>query len=295
MTRTTRHRPHPPLASVIPLRPASATLPRRRSGRRPARHMRRPTSVWICTPDPTQAGRAAGGWLPTAVSTAVATYTQPGHRVLLLTPPNTATDPGRADARPPAATGPLAKTGPDRDLDRLRRTADAVTSAGRLVTVRTAQRPPSRDPAPKPSVGPSPDPDPNRVDTAVAADTRTEPRQSDQRDRPDQPDLVITCVRPYATEWFAGMPWTHLIASRGLLAVITHSDIRGGRLVDPIRATSRAAARAGLTLLDHVILAHLVPSAPALSAEVGVASAPVWAHADLLVFANPEAAQGAAQ
>jgi hypothetical protein len=300
MTRTTRRHSHPPLAPVIPL-PAAGPANRNRAGarRRTVPPARRPVSVWLCTPP---AGQPANRWLDTAVSTATTTYTSPGHRVLLLTPPTTPTTPGRTD--PPSPAAPRATTGPDRDhdpelvgevdrgLDRLRRTADAVTSTGRLVIVRTAQ-PPDRHPATNPANGPSPSPDPDSADAAASTESRTGPDRLNRPDPPQQLDLVITTTRPHTTGWLPGMPWTRLLTPHGLLAVITHSDTRGGQLTDPIRPLNRAATRAGLALLDHVILAHPAPP-PAFSTDPSVGSAPDWAHADLLIFANPaDAATGA--
>jgi hypothetical protein len=102
---------------------------------------------------------------------------------------------------------------------------------------------------------------------------------------------VIATADPYTLGWVSAMPWAEIIAPRGLLAVITHSDASGGRLVDPIGPLTYAAARAGLAVLDHVILLHTplgsAPTRPAPTQPAGGGPVHLWAYADLLLFTQP--------
>jgi hypothetical protein len=103
---------------------------------------------------------------------------------------------------------------------------------------------------------------------------------------------VITAVHPHATGWATAMPWTGILAPHGLLAVITHSDHTGSRLVDPIADLTGGIGGIGLALLDHVILLHTpIGRAPAPPPATGPTAAPPVltrrAHADLLLFAWP--------
>jgi hypothetical protein len=106
---------------------------------------------------------------------------------------------------------------------------------------------------------------------------------------------VITTADPHTLGWVSAMPWAEILAPRGLLAVITHSDTSGGRLVDPIGPLTHAAHRAGLAVLDHIILLHTplgpAPTRPSRSLprpdQAGGGPVHVWAYADLLLFTPP--------
>ncbi|MFE3778054.1 hypothetical protein ACFXPA_07840, partial [Amycolatopsis sp. NPDC059090] len=76
-------------------------------------------------------------------------------------------------------------------------------------------------------------------------------------------DLIITALHPHTTHWLAHTDWDHLLAPRGLLATVTYSDNRAGRLRDPHPALQNTSGNCGLRCLDHIaVLAAPVPTPP---------------------------------
>jgi hypothetical protein len=114
-------------------------------------------------------------------------------------------------------------------------------------------------------------------------------------------DLVITSVDPHTPlDDRVGVACARLLRLGGILAVITHSDWSGGRLVDPTGAIVAAAQNADLLYLQHIVAlhtpicdGHITPPVRGLRPRRtgrAAAAAPVAhdrAHSDVLVFAQP--------
>ncbi|HVQ90224.1 MAG TPA: hypothetical protein VMU51_04240 [Mycobacteriales bacterium] len=249
-------------------------------------------TVWPHDPQNPQATLAA----------LLAAYTDPGDRVVLLTPPGPASLDAGTDW-----TAQLARRGPA--LARLRRRIQVRTD-------RPDHRPPTgpahddRGPAPEsgPGSGPGPatptnPPDPRSPtgpDTVPAGGTAPAGTGPDTGRRPanrtgtgvDRAELVVTAVDPHAPDWVARPPWTNLLTRSGLLAAITHSDRRGGRWVDPLPALAAVLTAAGLVWHDRIVLHHqpstgrsTVDRAAASRAELGPTVGHERVHTDLLLFA----------
>ncbi len=52
-------------------------------------------------------------------------------------------------------------------------------------------------------------------------------------------DLIITAVDPRATDWLGHTDWAAELTPRGIVAVVTHSDLHSGRLRDPLPLVHR--------------------------------------------------------
>jgi hypothetical protein len=267
---------------------AAPPTPRRRT--RPAGPPRTAAlaTVWPHDPADPQATLAA----------LITTYTHPGHRVVLLTPPGPAWLDTRTDW-----TAQLARRGPA--LARLRRRIQVRTDRP---DHRPSTGPAHADRGPAPGSGPGPAmpsgaPDP-RSRTSPGADPAggtaapaspgpdTDRRPADRGGTGgDRADLVIIAVDPHAPDWVAWPPWTDLLTRAGLLAVITHSDRRGGRWVDPLPALVAALTGAGLVWHDRIVLHHQPSTRPSTAdraaagrAELGPTVRHERAHTDLLLF-----------
>ncbi|MDQ0777193.1 hypothetical protein QF026_005659 [Streptomyces aurantiacus] len=226
----------------------------------------------------------------------VATYTRPGHRVLLLAPPigphipipDWATPGTRAEGGLLPALIEAAGT-----ASRLGRTLEAVTAAAdfdvRAAADAAAPWPQSVHRLPPESVHPAP-----------TGHRLVRRRRRPTAVGPDRYDAVIALVDPHHPEWVPDVPWDSLLVPPGVLACITHSDHRRGRLIDPSGLVTRAARSAGLAPLDHVALLQLPvrdgalapePDMPAVLPTDDAPCAPApWhirVHADLLLFSRP--------
>ncbi|PKV90283.1 hypothetical protein ATK30_1027 [Amycolatopsis echigonensis] len=214
------------------------------------------------------------GWLGRTVVTLVTTYTRPGDRVLLLTPPPSpralrrAVD-GTRSATPYAGLAEAVWT-----VSRLGRGADAATAA-------PAPGYPAEHPDSAPCAGsesgsrlrlgrfglhPVAEPHPDSA----------RPRRRDG-DRPHGGfDLIITALDPHATDWLAHTDWDALLTPGGLIAVVTHSDVRDGRLRDPHATALSTLGSRGLRCLDHIaVLATPVstlPNRPVAAGRAGIAA-----------------------
>jgi hypothetical protein len=203
-------------------------------------------TVWPCPPQ--RPDRPPAGWLQAAVEQLVATHTQPGDPVLLLTPPA------------PDASGARRRETP---ADRLAEAGDAVARLGRHVQVR---------PAPA-------TPDPRTSGSGSGPDTAREGPDDDRR------SLVVTVLDPTETGWLHGVPWARLVPPGSLLGVITRSDSIAGWLIDPTGALTAATGRHGLALLDRFVLLEVPldeldqPPTPQRRATVARR-----VHSDLLLF-----------
>lgn len=209
----------------------------------------RPATVWPCPP--TSPGQSSAGWLQSAVERLVATSTRPEDPVLLLTEP--------APTRLASPSG----TGDDETSEELAESARTVARLGRRVQVRTT---PADTPLPQAGSGSGPGP----VGPGPLLDRHT---------------LVVTVVIPTRLDWFTHIAWDRLLSPTSMLAVVSHSDSRGGWLIDPTTEVHAAAARNGLALLDRIVLLE-VPlhqlSRPAAPIPTGTLAHRV--HSDLLLF-----------
>lgn len=278
------------MAPAPPPTPPTAAPPAPRRRTRPAGPP--PTAalatVWSHDPGDPQATLAA----------VIATYTHPGHRVVLLTPPG----PAWLDA---GADWTAQLSGPGPALARLRRL--------QVRTGRPDHRPPT-DPAgdlrglisesgPGPAVPAGPPAPRSRTGhgahAAAGAAAATSPGQDPARRPADRfgpgfgrADLVVTAVDPHAPDWVARLPWTDLLTRSGLLAAITHSDRRGQWWVDPLPALVAALTAAGLVWHDRIVLHHQPPTGPSTASRAtagrtrpGPAAGHERVHTDLLLFA----------
>ncbi|MEU6573581.1 hypothetical protein [Streptomyces sp. NPDC046805] len=297
-TRPPRSQP-PPSCPASPNRhqPRHAVLASgcRAETHRP-RRPKRPGSVWLVAQHPGHPeARLIEPWLMETIVRIVATYTRPGHRVLLLAPPPT--DPGTPNHR--ATPGIRTRGGLLPALieaagaaSRLGRTLEAAHPASEI-TVRTAADAPPLWPQsvhrlPPESVSPTP--------------TGRRPAHVCCRPTavgPDRFDAVIAIIDPHHPDWVPDVAWDSLLAPSGTLTFITHSDQQRGRLIDPGARATRAARSAGLALFDRVVLLHIPvrhgalapdPNLPTALPAEDASCAPVpWhtrVHADLLLFAR---------
>ena len=279
------HRPHP-----LPSLCRAST--RSRHPRRP----KRPNSVWPVAqhrihPD----ARLIEPWLLETIVEIVATYTRPGHRVLLLAPPTGPGVPTSDSATPSTRTG-------DGLLSALIEAAGTASRLGRTLETHTAdphiaaRAAEDTTPAGPQSVHRlSPEPLP-----AAPAGHGPVPRgRGPTAVGPDRFDAVIVPVDPHFPDWIPSVSWSGLLAPSGVLAFITHSDRQWGRLIEPGSFVTRAARGAGLVPLDRVVLLNIPvrdgalavePDLPTVLSTADAPGAPVpWhtrVHADLLLFAR---------
>jgi hypothetical protein len=185
-------------------------------------------------------------WLLTAITKIVTGYTQPGHQVLLLTPPSTT---GHRQADP--ASTHLVRTDPFLGLH------EAVLSLvqlGRTVHTGTAA-PPTEHPGltsspPQSGSGPRLSPFSPRPHPSVSCPDRS----ARPTPPPDRVDAIITAARPAVLDWVRDFAWADLLTPRGTLAVITHSDSEGPELNDPTSRLVTTLRAHQVGWFDHIIL-----------------------------------------
>ncbi|WIV57968.1 hypothetical protein [Amycolatopsis nalaikhensis] len=246
----------------IPLPPTPRTG-RLRTLRLALRHPRpsRPSTVWPCAQDEPREGTGQiASWLLTAVVKIVTTYTQPGHRVLLLAPAPFAP---AATAR--MSTGVHNRTAPG-PYAGLLEAAWTVVRLGRGIQTQTAGPPldtidggtqrPAVDPRSESESGPRPHPvGPDSDDhSGPSVASRPDPNRTPTAPGPDRFDLVLTAAEPRTLDWLQPTAWAALLTPTGTLAVITHSDRSRGRLGDPAGPLVTAAHHAGLRYHDRIAL-----------------------------------------
>ncbi|AXB43673.1 hypothetical protein [Amycolatopsis albispora] len=257
-------------------------LPAAQSWRRAAANRAlRPATLWpFADAEPLPGTARLAGWLARTIITLVTTYTRPGDRVLLLTPP--AGTPGpRRSAHPYSGLTEAVWT-----ITRLGRSTDTATA----------------EPAPA-------DP-PNHADATLAesvsgrrlhqpaehgsADPNTDPvrHHHGSGHRPEGAfALTITAVEPHATDWLARTDWTSLLTQRGLVAVVTHSDLADQRLLDPQPAIVNTLGEHGLRLADHIAVLDAPLPAPAAHPSRPDTGPVRRVHHDLLLFTRPAASE----
>ena len=277
---THRHRVRPHRSA----RPAPSVG--RPSGRVVWAVRRRPfASVWpVAQDDPLPGTGLLPGWLGRTLVTLVTRYSNPGDRVLLMTPPC------QPRAVPTGTAGVVAgRFGPD-EFAGLAEASWAVTRLGRSVQTMTAATLPDYPltdsaPAVEPTAQPSAELSPaTRQSGSGPRLTAADAVQNPQSDHPPVPalatsaasrscdrnepergfDLVITAAHPHATEWLRESDWDRLLTPNGLVAVITYGDITGGRLTDGISAVAATLRNQSLRMWDHIaLLSDPTPRAPA--------------------------------
>ncbi|OAP25040.1 hypothetical protein A4R44_04109 [Amycolatopsis sp. M39] len=201
------------------------------------------------------------GWLGRTIVTLMTTYTRPGDRVLLLAPPPSPHALRHAASGTRGAEGYAGLAEAVWTVTRLGRGADTATAApapdypaehtdsSRRAGAESGSRPRLGRFRLHPALDPHPD--------------SARPRHRDG-DRPRGGfDLIITALDPHATDWLARTDWGALLTPRGLLAAVTHSDIRDGCLRDPHATALNTLGSQGLRCLDHIaVLAAPVPDTP---------------------------------
>jgi len=239
-------------------------------------------------------------WLERAVVKIVGAYTEPGQRILLITPP-----PPRVG--PPPRWTTIARYWPPGVYDTLCETNWTVTRLGRSVQTTLSAHPddqptdnrPSRPPRPSSAHTDSPRRlrvAPDRPEATNSAPTVAGSGQVTER-APGHVsgfDLILTAADPRDHSWLTTREWTRLLRPCGTLAVITHGERHDGRLIDPLASVIATVSDRGLRLLDHVILLVSPPTYPAdlVATRSGRADwKPVRhepGHHDLLTFAAPD-------
>lgn len=191
-------------------------------------------------PHHTSDGRDDSGWMRHAVVGVVSHYCQPHESVLVVT---AQTDEPREDQG-------LA----------LNAVAESASGLSRTLEVRTVL---PTEPFPLPHRG-----------VGSASKSRSGPLQKPlgprsvwQRtdtDRPDSSetdprcfDIVIACVDARSTDWVERVPWDALVGPAGLLAFLVHSPEASGDATAFRGLLYPVARRAGLILLDQIILCTL--------------------------------------
>lgn len=254
--RRRRHRHRCPRSSSTPTR-----TPRRRRRTTSRTLVRghtfspRPTTLWpYAEADPLPDAALLAGWLGRTIITLVTTYTRPGDRVLLLSPPARPRQPSVTPRRAHEPDPYAGLTEAAWTIIRLGRGVDTATAAPVPDYPDSPTNPPNRHGAESES-GPRPIPHP-RTDlhesTQVATRTHHEPD--------GQFDLIITAVHPHDTDWLTHTDWTALLTTAGTIGTITHSDHRHGRLLDPLATVVNTFRTQGLRWLDHIaVLAQPLP------------------------------------
>lgn len=201
------------------------------------------------------------GWLGRTIVTLVTTYTRPGDRVLLLSPPPSPRVLGRASGVAPGADPYAGLAEAVWTVARLGRGTDTATAAP------APDYPAEHTDSPR-CVGAESGSRPRlgRLGLHPVADPYPDSARPPRRDG-DRPcggfDLIITALEPHATDWLAHADWDALLTPRGLLATVTHSDARDGRLRDPHATLLDTLGSRGLRCLDHIaVLTAPVPDTP---------------------------------
>ncbi|AXK36428.1 hypothetical protein DVA86_31430 [Streptomyces armeniacus] len=255
-------------------------------------------SVWPAAPEADHPeAETLPGWLLGAIVKIVALYTQPGQRVLLLAPPH-----GGARGTTEREFASCCAESGSGLLTGLTEAAQSAASLGRTLHVRAAHPAGAtlgagtdvpKGPQSVPRLAPTP---------AYPTPTPTDPPHPTgptgaAGPGPDRFDAVITFVSPRATDWVATTAWSALLSPSGTLSFITHSDREQGRLIDPSGVLTDTAHRAGLSVLDRVVLLEVPIRRSALATSdlpAAAGSPPAQAdtagpphtriHHDLLLF-----------
>ncbi|ASO21620.1 hypothetical protein AHOG_20010 [Actinoalloteichus hoggarensis] len=218
------------------------------------------------------------------ISQIVTSFSRRGDHVLIVTADTTPTE--RTDS-----TGTATSTG----AGAVEAAFNAVASAGRIAGITMLWNRPHSHHAPAPPYW-------------ASLIGRPDHPADDQRPRPDpiveddsaQPsaDLIIAAVPPSWTRHrridHLALQAARLLRTGGILAVLTHSDVREGQLIDPTGPIVTTGQNADLLYLQHIVALHHTTDEASSSEAVGT-NAPGDAgpqphrqvHSDVLIFAQP--------
>ncbi|SMD23948.1 hypothetical protein [Lentzea albidocapillata] len=271
----------------------------------------RPSTVWPCAQDELREGTGLiAQWLLTVVIKIVTTYSQPGHRVLLLDPAPFSAPPASASAtgvlnrsHRGSYVGLLEACWPVVRLGRSVQSHAVVTHPNRIDDT-PVDTPAESESGPRlPAVGPSTDHSATPPsDHRLGSDPEATGHQSDRF------DLIITAAEPGTLDYLRPTDWASLLTPTGTLAVITHGDRSTGLLNDPAGPLVRAARHAGLSYTDRIAVLRvpvrdgaLTVASPAVHDRSQASTRPptvpirhIQVHDDLLVFSRHAAPRDAA-
>jgi hypothetical protein len=217
------------------------------------------TSIWRF-PDAAQLPGTSllAGWLARAILALVTGYTDPGERVLLLQPP-------LGDGIGVRSSGLVPYGG-------LGEAAWPITRLGRGVVDIVA---------PTNSAGAKIAPDGNLAWPSWAAELG-----------PDKFALIVTATAPGDTSWLDSVPWSSLLATRGVVAVASRSGNALGRFVDPVTPIVQSVCRDSRGWLDHIaVIDKQVEQVPVKADVTAPFAFMSIVHHDLLLFTHLPAVQ----
>ncbi|MEV6639634.1 hypothetical protein [Amycolatopsis sp. NPDC051371] len=287
---------------------AAGTRATARPGGRPPRSHRRtssgspdpiPATVWTCGPDPIDAHES---WPVPIVERITSVFTTVGGHVVLVDA-GTATPASATPETPDAtATGGVIPAPVQEAVRALGRTVNAVALDTRADVAVTSSRPFWADLVGD-STASTADPATDAVgDPALGGCGAVDSGQQ-------RADVVLVALPAQVVERVSldrlALRAAAVVRRGGIVAVYTHSDGNGERLLDPTGAIVAAAQHADLLYLQHIVVLHTpvragglhaVPSA-SVAAEYdrtarhatvrGLPAPHLRAHADILVFAQP--------
>lgn len=261
MPPTPRHPGHPAPRRRSPRQPPGVTGTRRPSHRRRTILRRRSprkaappplVDLWPCADAEQLPGTTAlAGWLGQTILTLVTRYTRPGDRVLLLAPPTRpvpAYTLGAFVRQPDPYAGLTEALWTVTRLGRSTDTAVADTALDALTGHRHATRLANEES----ETGPGHDHGPVRPpDDLCLTKTASLP---EHRHADGTFDLIVTAVHPRFTGWHSHVKWDRLLTPSGLIATVTHSDIVGGRFVDPTPNVVETIRSHRRRWLEHIVV-----------------------------------------
>ncbi|MDT0318573.1 hypothetical protein [Streptomyces millisiae] len=231
-----------------------------------------PTSVLTVTADCPRNGEGrAPSWVREAIRQIVTLYTRPNDRIQFIAPPT-------SDAEGFTQLLDVAQSVSRRGRPTEVRTVASLTNPS---IMRTAQRQESES-----------DSGPRHHEESVARRplTRTHPDPGDTDPRgPDRHSLVLMIAGPEAADWADVVPWDRLLTPTGVLAAITHSSRRQGRLMDPEPLLMHLANQLGLALLDRLVIVST--GTPSAIKNVPLRRQARQAYCGVLLFSHPREAR----
>ncbi|APU15301.1 hypothetical protein [Actinoalloteichus fjordicus] len=258
---------------------------RRAQAARPTRMPAIPPTVWSASTTHPSAPRDL--WPVGVISQIVTSFSQRGDHVLIITADTTTTE--RIDSVETAT-----RTGAGAGA--VEAAFDAVTTAGRVAGITVLWNRPLSHESPAPAYWASLVAGPDHP-AAAGERPQSDPIVEDDSVQP-RADLIIAAVPPSWTRHrridHLALQAARLLRTGGILAVLTHSDVREWQLVDPTGPVVTAGQNADLLYLQHIVALHHTTDEPSDSEVVGTAASDVdrpqphrRVHSDVLVFAQP--------
>jgi hypothetical protein len=261
-----------------------------------------PATVWTCGPDPIDAHET---WPVPIVERVTTAFTAPGAHVVLVdagAAAPTSTTPGTGGS---TVVGGRVPAPVQEAVRALGRTVSVLALDTRADDPVTPSRPFWADlVGDAESVAAHADPVPDAVSSPTVGG-----RGGVDSWRREQADLVLVALPAQVAEHVSldrlGLRAGAMVRRGGIVAVYTHSDGNGERLLDPTGAIVAAAQHADLLYLQHIVALHAPVRAGRLqagpSASVaaehdrtvhrvtvrGLPAPHLRAHADVLAFAQP--------